>query len=261
MKILFYSNDRDFKYNSFMNILKSLGGQYTVGFCEGTISQEDLHGFKPDVIIHNKPDIVKFPYAGSFISININESNSETSFSLKNPQSKNYIEPCCGLSMWDKKLYSDKYTSTSVYIGNPSVFRKALPLIVAREDIGFKFLCETPISVLGYSGTCKPNEAYLFYHGSKASLVMNGDDYRYRDIIMTDGNPVVYFGDDGQFIEDIERAISKKVVKQDLKEYILSEHTDYDRLITIFSEVGLKKIAGSIRELKIRKINENNAVC
>lgn len=261
MKILFYSNDRDYRYNSLMNILKGLNENYSVGFCDSNITKEDIRGFMPDLIIHNIPEISKFPYDGkSFLSININESTSETSFSFKNTQSKNYIAPYCGLSGWNKKLYSDKYSSKSVYIGNPSVFQKSLPRLISDEDIGFKFLCETPMNILGYSGACLPYEGYLFYHGSKASLVMNGDGYRYRDIVMADGNPVAYFGDDDRFIYDIKQAIAGKSVDPSVKENVLFEHTDYDRLIGMFNKVGLKKIASNVKELKTRKINENNGM-
>lgn len=141
------------------------------------------------------------------------------------------------------------------------VFQKSLTKLISEEDLGFKFLCETPISALGYSGTCLSHESCLFYQGAEACLFVEGDLHRYRDIVMVGVSPVGYTGDDDKFIDDVRACVSGKRENTEIRRGVLSEHTDYDRLISIFSKVGLKRVSGSIREAKTRKLNENNDMC
>lgn len=254
MKILFYRHSYDPSFESLISAITHT--KNTFGYLSGDINQAAILEFAPDIIMHNIPEADSFPIKHNSISININETDCKSSFSLKDEKSKNYLPPFVTLkniNIEEKDIA--KFTSDVVYIGSPSLFGTILEFLNdPKNNILFKFFTHQPHNINGYCGMCDGNDYLKFYKHSKASLVMAGDKRRIMDIVVADGNPIVFNGkNDKECINNITNAISnnkKYSLDGYSKQDIISKHTSYDRASHIFKTVGLKKIAESILKHK-----------
>lgn len=254
MKILAYRHNTNFTFEAILYALSKT--KYTIGYTSGEITANEIDSFSPDIIIHNIPEAEKFPIKNKAISININDTESEYSFSFSNSKSKNYIEPFITIRRHEvTKEEEEKFFSNVLYIGQISVFEKLVPFLTDKEnDIIFKFFSNVPHNISGYCGVCNPEDYYKFYKMSNASLVMKDDKNRIMDIIASDGNPIIYDGKNkDECIEKINDAIHNKAkyeIEGYSKEYILNNHTAFDRVSKIFKKVGLNKISEDILKQK-----------
>lgn len=251
MKILCYKNKQDYNFESMVSILQKT--KYKVGYLSGEIKNKEVQQFNPDVIIHNIAEAKVFPIENNGISININETDSDNSFSLLDSNSKNFIPPF----VVDKSYYVDpknirKFESEVVYIGSPFVFDKNLISFLCNSDIHFKFFDHNLVNINGYCGICHPSDYLKFYKYSKCSLVKKADAKRIMDIVISDGNPVLC-DDYSEAIEKIQNSILKnEKYKIDgfSKEDIIENHTVFDRMSNIFKHVGLTQVAKEIIKIK-----------
>jgi hypothetical protein len=252
MKILAYKSEENFNFDSMLEALSKT--KYEIGYMAQEIKPNVIQEFAPDVIIHNINDAETFPVKTNAISININETTSEYSFSFKNSMSKNYIKPFVSIKDTDISPEQEKlFESDVVYMGSPAIFKNVLQFLCdEKNNINFKFFSHQTHNIRGYCGMCNSQDYLKFYKKSKACLVHNKDVNRIMDIVISDGNPVVYENED-QCIKDIKDAIyedKKFTIKQYSKKDILQNHTAYDRISEIFKKIGLKKVSEDILKTK-----------
>lgn len=243
MKILFYRHSPDSQFDSIISAVSTI--KYKVGYMSGDINQKQIYDFDPDVIIHNIPNVAKFPIEANAVSVNINETNEKNSFSLTNKNSKNYIGEFVHLKNTDiDSNETDKYSSDVVYIGSPGVFKSLLPYLI--NNTNFKFFSHQLHNIVGYCGICNTQEYLKYYKYAKVSIAMVTDSSRIMDIIISDGNPVLYDGNNAdECISKIESSIktgTKYIVDGYDKDNILSNHTCFDRAAQIFKTIGLNKV-------------------
>lgn len=256
MKILAYRHDNDFGFDRILHALAKT--KYNIGYASGEIKEENIKEFNPDIIIHNIPDTESFPIKNSAISININEANSKNSFSLKNPNAINYIEPFISIKKTEiPESDKIKYSSDVMFIGSPTVFGSIINFINDPQNkILFKFFSRMPHNICGYCGFCPPEDYYQLYANSKVSLVTEEDKARIMDIVVSDGNPVIFDGKNtDECINKIKDAIvnnARYKVEGFMKDDILNRHTAFDRASQIFKTIGLKKISDDILKEKVR---------
>lgn len=254
MKILCYRNGYDHNFESMISILSKT--KYTIGYVNGDLKSEVIDSFAPDIIMHNFENVTQLPVGKNHISININETESDNSFSLKNPEAKNFIEPFVVLK--DKNVPADKinkFKSDVLYIGNPFMFDKDLVSFLTNSDFIFKFFDHNVFNFSGYCGICNNLDYFKFYNHSKASIIKSGDIRRILDTVAADGNPVII--DDNERLEDsidkIKAAVEnnkKYEVENYSKNDVIEKHTVFDRVSDIFSKIGLSQIAKEIKNLK-----------
>ena len=256
MKILAYRYDNDFSFDRILHALAKT--KYNIGYASGEIKEENIKEFNPDIIIHNIPDTESFPIKNSAVSININETSAKNSFSLKNPNAANYIEPFISIKR-NTVPESDRirYSSDVMFIGSPTVFGKIINFVNNPQNkILFKFFSRMPHNISGYCGFCPPEDYYQLYTNAKASLTTEEDRSRIMDIIVSDGNPIVFNGsNEDECIEKIKNAVNNNAryeVEGFVKDDILNRHTAFDRASKIFKTVGLNKIADDILKEKAR---------
>lgn len=248
MKILFYRYSPDMNFDAIISVIAKTKHQF--GYLSGEVNQQHLNSFNPDLIIHNIPDVNKFPVQTNAVSININETDGTNSFSFKNTNSKNYIGRFVHYkSMHVHENSVHKYQSDVVYIGSPSVFGNLLHFLTS-DNINFKFFTHQPHNINGYCGMCDINDYYKFYKNAKASIVGKDDVERIMDVLVSDGNPIVYDGVNvDECIEKIKNSISNNIkykVDGYDKDDIINKHTSFDRAAKIFRTVGMNKIADDI---------------
>lgn len=258
MKILCYRNTYDHNFESMISILSKT--KYKVGYLHGQIDEKSFSEFSPDIILHNLENVTSFPMKTKAISININETESDRSFSTKNSLAKNYIKPFVVFKETEvEEKHVNKFKSDVIYIGSPFVFkREIVGFLSSSYEIKFKFFDDKPAILSGYCGVCEPKDYFKFYKFSKASLVAVGDNKRLMDIVVADGNPVLIDSDIDGSIDRIKDAVlhgKKYKIPNFSKENILENETVYDRVAEIFSKVGLAQIA---KEVKTIKKNWNN---
>lgn len=253
MNILCYRYAQDSRFESILSVLSKV--KYNVGYASGELSEKNIADFKPDVIVHNIPDAEKFPIKNSAINININETNTDTSFSFKDEASENYIARFVDYK--DCNVNDDqvnKYRSDLVYIGSPVSFNALLNLIHDHNrKIVFKFFNHKPHNIIGYCGMCDARDYFKFYRYAKGSIVEHNDMSRLMDIIVSDGNPIVYDKNNEECMEKIISAVfnDKRYTIDGLsKKDIIENHTSFDRVAKIFKTVGLKKIAEEVMKNK-----------
>jgi hypothetical protein len=253
MNILCYRHSHDSRFESILLVLSKT--KYNVGYSSGDLSEKNISEFKPDVILHNIEDASTFPIKNNAINININETESDTSFSFKNTQSKNYIDKFVDYKDCNvPQNQVNKYQSDLLYIGTPIPFNSLLNKLVNYDPkIFLKFFNHKPHNIIGYCGMCDARDYFKFYRHAKASLVEYNDMNRLMDIIVSDGNPIVYDSNDDECIEKINQAVysDKKFTVDGLtKESIIENHTSFDRTAKIFRTVGLNKVAEHIMQNK-----------
>lgn len=253
MKILIYKNSSDFNFDSIVDVLSQT--KYQIGYMSGDIDTEAISKFNPDLIIHNIPDIDSFPSQNNAISININETDHDRSFSFTNKKSKNYLEAF--VSLKDTSTTQDdlpKFKTDVVYIGSPFVFNPVLKMIEEyRMDIKFKFFSLQPHNVKWYCGTCNGKDYFRFYKHAKCSIVQENDTHRIMDIIAADGNPVIYQnGKPEECFNQILDAVfhNKSMPRIYNRNDIITNHTSFDRTAHIFKTIGLNKISKNILSIK-----------
>lgn len=253
MNILCYRHSHDSRFESILSVLSKV--KYNVGYASGELTEKNIADFKPDIIIHNIPDAEKFPIKNNAINININETETDTSFSFKNEKSKNYIPKFVDYkeSNVDKDQIN-KYKSDLLYIGSPVSFNSLLNLIASQKPkIMLKFFNHKPHNIIGYCGMCDSRDYFKFYRYAKGSLVEHNDESRLMDIIVSDGNPIVYNSNDEECMEKIISAIvnnKKFTVDGFSKKNIIENHTAFDRVARIFKTVGLNKVAEEVMKNK-----------
>lgn len=252
MKLLFYRHIVDLHFESLISVLSKT--KYQCGYLTGEVNQETINSFAPDVIIHNIPNTDNFPIKNSAISININENDSKNSFSLVNEKSKNYIGNFVHFkSSHIQPNEVNKFSSDILYIGSPGIFGHLLDWIL-NSGFNFKFFTHQPHNIKGYCGMCSLDDYARFYKHSKVSLVTESDHARIRDIVVFDGNPIIY---DGSNLDECKKKIEAAILDCERysvdgysKEEITAKHTSYDRAAFIFKTVGLTKIAEDIMKIK-----------
>lgn len=238
MNILVYLTKPNYRYESLIEPIRHTG--QNVGFVTGDLNKEDFYRFNPDIVIHDIPNVDRFPADGKFVSINLNETKSTNSFSIMEG-SANYIEPFAVLRT--DAEYLNKYSSDLLYIGDPTVFGDILPELINRN---LKILHNTTIPIMGYSGLCG-NDYHKFYKHAKISIVHKDSDlYRIRDILVAGGIPVVY-NDSKDFLERIDMKIP---FDKESRESVVKSHTNYDRASFIFRKIGLEKMSKMIAQAK-----------
>lgn len=250
MKILCYNQSRDAKIFNLIRPLQEVK-ECTVGNCGVDIDQQSIDQFNPDLIIHDMPNVDSFPYKTRALSININDHNGKNCFSVNNPEAKNYIKPFVSIRPISQE--ANKYTSDIVYIGNPSAFGKETVSEIISLDYNFKFFSEQPLNICGYCGCCYPEEYFSLYSYSKACIVVQNDVMRIMDIVVANGNPVIYSGDPKVFIDKIKDAVlnnTKYTVDNYDKQTVKSRHTNYDRISYILNTIGLTKLGDKVLQAK-----------
>lgn len=250
MKILFYRHSYNVDFESIIQAISKTKNSF--GYLSGEINRESIHQFDPDIILHNIPDVDSFPIENKAISVNINETDSNNSFSLRNPTHKNFIKPFVSL----KHIVEDsdekkKFLCDVVYIGSPLIFEKVIEFLINEDsDIRFKFFTHQLHNINGYCGMCDAKDYLSFYNNAKCSLVKEDDLRRIMDIVISDGNPIVFNGSNTEeCIDKIKNAVCNKAkysIDGFSKENILKNDTAYDRASYIFKTIGLKKIAENI---------------
>lgn len=258
MKILAYKSELDFNFDAIVRAIADT--KYEIGYMSQTIDEKTIDEFAPDVIIHNIKDIEKFPIKNNVISINLNETSSNNSFSFNNTESKNYLKPFVSIKNNNvEPNKEDFFKSDVVYIGSPIIFKGVLEFLCREEnEINFKFFSDRTHNIRGYCGMCNAEDYFKFYHKSKASLVHHKDIHRIMDIIISDGNPVIYKNAE-QCINDIKEALNKNkkfTVDGYSKKEILKNDTSYDRASEIFRTIGLKKVAEELLRIKNLKLDK-----
>jgi hypothetical protein len=258
MKILAYRSKIDFNFDSIM--LAIADTKYEIGYMSTKIDSQVVEKFAPDIIIHNIENVDQFPTKVNAISINLNESMSPNSFSFNNIESHNYLKPFVSIKSTsvpeDEKEY---FQSDIVYIGTPAIFHNVLSFLCeANNNINFKFFSDRTHNIKGYCGMCSAEDYLKFYSKAKACLVHKKDITRTMDIIIADGNPIIYENDQ-QCIQDIKDAIykNKKFTAHGYnKNHILENDTSYDRASEIFKKVGLTKISEELIKTKKNKLGK-----
>lgn len=252
MRILVYRDSYDSRFESLVHAISKT--KNTFGYSSGEIDETAVISFAPDLIIHNIPEVDKFPMSDA-ISININDADSTNSFSFKNTDSDNYIKPF--VSLKDMSIDPSKkemYISDVVYIGSPSSFNNVLGFLTNdKEDILFKFFSHQPHNINGYCGMCDSRDYLKFYKSARASITHSNDMNRIMDIVIADGNPIVYDGDSEDCINRIRNAVFKNErysVDGITKESIIDKDTVYDRASEIFKKIGLKQLSENILKEK-----------
>lgn len=256
MKILCYRNKPDFYFESIISCLSKIKNkQFKIGFLSGEINAKMISEFNPDVIIHNIENVDKFPVNKNVVSININETDNENSFSFKK-HGPNFLKPFVTL----KQSYVEphempRYSSDVVFIGSPLVLGNLLPFLSNdANSLNFKFFTHTPYNMSGYCGLCDSNDYFKFYRYANASLYTSLDAQRIMDIIIADGNPVLYDEKNiDKTISDIKMAVfenKKYSVDGMSKEDIINNETSFDRASQVFKIVGLNKLAQEIIKTK-----------
>lgn len=256
MKILCYRSTPDFYFEAIISCLSHIkSDKFDIGYMSNEINSKTISDFSPDVVIHNIENINKFPVADKSISININETSGENSFSFKQV-GNNFLKPFVILK--DIKIQENelaKFSSDVLYIGSPSIFSKALIFLTDPSNgINFKFFTNNIHNVNGYCGMCDTLDYFKFYNNAKASLAITNDVQRIMDIVVSNGNPVLFdIADNDGYIEKIKDAIYKnKKYEVDgyNKEDIINNDTAFDRMSYIFKTVGLNKFSDEIIKTK-----------
>lgn len=252
MKILFYRSSYNPDFESLIQAISKT--KNTFGYIAGEINEESVISFGPDIIVHNIPDVDKFPITNA-ISININNTDSKQSFSLEDKNSPNYIKPFVSLkSITVKDDEIPKYSSDIVHIGSPVNFFGVIDFLANEEsDVLFKFFTHKVHNINGYCGLCDVKDYLKFYKYSKGCLVMEDDIRRLMDIVVAGGNPIVFNGNSEDCIQKIKNAVYKNEkfsVPNMTKELIMSKDTAFDRASEIFKKVGLLQVAENILKSK-----------
>lgn len=256
MKILCYRSVADFYFESIISCLSHIkSDKFQIGYLSGEINLKMVEDFAPDVVIHNLQDTDRFPGNLNVISININETDGKNSFSFKK-NGPNYLKPFVTL----KQIHVDeneinKFQSDVIYIGSPSAFGSVLSFLVnPNNNIRFKFFTHIPHNISGYAGMCDSVDYLRFYNNAKACIVKNDDTQRIMDILIANGNPVVFNGNNhDECIESIKAAVfnnKKYTVPGYSREDIIKMDTSFDRVHQIFKTVGLNKFAEEIIKTK-----------
>lgn len=254
MKILIYNQKQNPRFGSLVSVLEKI--DCLVGYMSGQISNQDISRFNPDIIIHDIDNVIEFPYKGDFISININDTYSPSSFSLMDMNHPNYLSPFTkykNLNFENKA----KYRSDVIYIGDPSVFGDTLYKI---KDLNFKFFTDKLIPIKGYCGICSSDSYYKLYNQSKACLVPpNESQYRLYDIISSNGTPVVFNGNVDQFVDEIRACVNglNVGIYNGLgidRASVLKNDTNFDRMSHIFSKIGLNKLSNMVKQAKKKEV-------
>lgn len=253
MKILAYRNKQDQLFESILKCIAKT--DHTVGFASGEIKKAELDNYSPDIIIHNIDDTEKFPIENNAICVGINEFESKNCFSLYNSKSDNFLKPFVNINTYSKDdVDQTKYSSDVLYIGSPTIFGNKLLKYLTDSKLKFKFFSTTPHNINGYCGICSFDDYFKFYSSAKVSLVGENDLYRKMDIVISDGNPVIFNeNNEDECIEKIEQAVNnnkKYTVTEMTKEEIINNHTAFDRAAQIFNTIGLKKVAEKILKQK-----------
>lgn len=260
MKILCYHHQQDQRFEALVSSLSDT--DHEVGHAFGEIDNDAVLGYNPDIIIHNIPNVDKFPVQKrSFISININDLDMPNCFSFTKEDHKNFIPPFVILrdidvDPKDKK----KYKSDIVYFGSPLVFDKLLECILNNGFLHFKFFDHKIHNISGYCGVCDSSEYFKYYRNAGACIVKKGDTNRTRDIVVCGGNPVVYDGSNHEECRDkILDALNNgsKFNLDNFDKYeILKNSTVFDRASSIFNTIGLTKVSNDIIKVKNKKIGK-----
>lgn len=257
MKILCYRSSSEFHFESIISCLSNINSpKFQIGYLSGEINLKSISDFSPDVIIHNIQGSEKFPVKENIISININETKGKNSFSFKDKSSSNFLKPFVTL----KQVHVDeaeieKFKSDVVYIGSPTIFKDLLSFLTSeKNDIRFKFFTHVPHNINGYCGMCDSKEYFKFYNNAKASLVRENDIQRIMDIVISDGNPILFTGSNyDECITLIKDAVNKNIrysIDGYKREDIIKNDTSFDRAYQIFRTVGLNKLAEEIIKAK-----------
>lgn len=257
MKILAYKSEVDFNFDAIVRCIAET--KYEIGYMSQKVDEKAINEFAPDIIIHNIKDIAKFPIKNNIISINLNETSADNSFSFKNVESKNYLRPFVSIkNLHIEPNQEDFFKSDLVYIGSPIIFKEVLQFLCQEDSgINFKFFSDRTHNIRGYCGMCNAEDYLKFYNKAKASLVHHRDINRIMDIIISDGNPIVY-EDPKKCINDIKDALDKNkkfTVDGYSKKEILQNNTSYDRAAEIFTKIGLKKVAEELLRNKNLKLD------
>lgn len=256
MKILCYRSLPDFHFESIISCLSNIKNtKFQIGYISGEINLKSISDFSPDVIIHNIKEADKFPIKENVISININETDGKNSFSFKK-EGPNFLKPFVTLKKVEvDEVDLDKFSSDVVYIGSPTIFKDLLSFLINEKNkIRFKFFTHVSHNINGYCGMCDSTDYLKFYNNAKASLVKDDDVQRIMDIVISDGNPILFNGSNyDECISLIKESLSRDVkysIHGYKKEDIIKNDTSFDRAYQIFRTVGLNKLAEEISKVK-----------
>ena len=254
MKILFYMSEPDYRLNEFLKCLQDTDHQ--VGVMSQEINEKHIQGFSPDIIMHNLQGVSSFPISSKAVSININNSEGDNSFSFENRESKNFLDNF--VSPRNKEVVAEKinkFQSDIVYMGNIAEFGQTLRHFIRdNNDIVIKFFTHQLNNLYGYCGLLDINHYGKYYKHSKASLVFAEDDARIKDIIVSDGNPVLFDPNEPEsFKNNLNEAVrnDKRFTINGMdKKSIIENDTVHDRMAKIFKTVGLNRIVSDIMKQK-----------
>lgn len=254
MKILFYISEQDVRLHEFIKCLQQT--DHVVGVMGQEINQQQIEQFGPDIIIHNLQGVTSFPISSKAVSININESEGENCFSFENKKSENFLDSFVTNrnNTFDKDMLN-KFQSDILYMGNIADFGHTFRTFIKNNnDIILKFFTPQLNNLVGYCGILDINHYGKYYKHAKASIVFAEDAARIKDIIVSDGNPVMFdIEKKEKFITDLTEAVKNNKrfsIDGMTKESIINNDTSYDRVAKIFKTVGLNKIVSDIMKQK-----------
>ena len=247
MKILLCNELKDPRFKTLTSTVYSLKNT-VVGEVIDEISIKDIVDFGADIIITNSPNSKTFSEKTKSVVVSIDDEK----FSFDDPECENFIEPFIELNQ-ENKQQNEKYACDVSFMGDPSVFGPVCIKLINNENILFKFFNNNPMPYLGFCGYCAPENYSKLYNMSKSHLLLNDKDtYRLYDVIYHNGNPVLQNDKNSEeFYEDILYSLNNE--SKDLKitkKEIISNHTNYDRMASIFNTIGLKKFGKNLKKNK-----------
>lgn len=258
MRMLFINHNNDIKFYRLMEAVRQVPS-YVVAHASQLLPSEELEKFNPTIIFHNMPALDSYPFETSAICINLNESDSERSFSFENEESDNYIKEFVDLIPRSRDR-SEKYTGDVVYNGDPRVFQEALEFLVNSEDFDFKFFHINPFNLSGYAGSITRDELNSFYSNSRVSIFLKEQTAEIMNAVINDATCVLFDPDDHEkFKSDITKIISQREygnINLPIKEDVLAKDTNVDRMIWIFNKIGLSKVSSDLKSLKSKLLKE-----
>lgn len=214
----------------------------------------DMMDFRVSSLIYPLQEVMEVGIMTTFDENSVREFNADIIFSSVKYKGAfdltelHKIKPFVNLNIIKDRTNTKSYNSDVAYIGSASMF----PLLSEIYNMGYiiRQFDQQPSMTPYYSGKISINKCYDVYNSAKVSLIPKNDlGYRILDIIVSDGNPLIY--DENTFVEDCVQAIKGKKFSYFMnKNDIIKYDTNYDRLSSILNSMGFEKQAKKVYENK-----------
>lgn len=233
MKILLNQLQYSDKFVCLTNALYK-GQNMQIGSSMGQIDDESIIGFKPDIVIHNNPELLNRLQSNNIIQIFLHHSTPITQLPSIDLDK---IGPCIDISMFDKVEVKDRFKCDIVVLGDISVFDQEL-LVYAAGDYKIKIFHTKPMNIPYYCGTIPKSDYGSAYLSAKICPVSKKEDQsRLYEIAKAGGKYVLY---DPQNKEDFHKKM--KAGLQGFGEQLISKSDLEQAANTLLLKSNLKKI-------------------